>query len=226
LQFNLKIMAKINVRDEQGFYRLPQGKSALISTLLPRASADKIDKLVARMSEYPAKRLTYDHLTGILTDKEAGLILAAIELGRMAWSDPTEYRALVDSPGAAYTVFSETLRGEGCEHSVVLFLDVKNRLIDKKIVSIGSWTETLVPIKEILRLALLKQCPRMIVAHNHPSGSIEPSTDDYRVTEQIGKACKAVGLNLLDHLVVGDYGYTSIRQDHSFDGTDVWGKDD
>jgi DNA repair protein RadC len=214
-------MTKISVRDEQGFYKLPQGKSALISTLLPRASADKIDTLVAKMTEYPAKRLTFDHLTGILTDKEATVVLAAIELGKMAWTTPMESRAVVDSPGTAFAVFSEILRGKNCENFMVLFLDLKNRLIDKKVVSIGSWGETLCPVKEILRLALLKQCPRIIVAHNHPSGSSEPSPDDLRLTEQLGKACKSVTLDLLDHLVVTDNGYTSIRQSNVFGGN-VW----
>jgi DNA repair protein RadC len=214
----------LNAKDAEGFYRLPEGKSALISMLLPRASNKKIAMLVAKTQEHPIKYMTFDHLTEILTDREASLVLAAIELGKMAWAAPVESKTIMDSPEAAYNVFSELLRGQVCENFVVLFLDIKNRLIDRKVVSTGSWSETLAPIKEILRLALLKQCPRIIVAHNHPSGSSEPSPDDLRLTQQLGEACKAVTINLLDHLVVTDIGYISIRRSGLL-GVDVWGSD-
>lgn len=215
----------LNARDAEGFYKLPEGKSALISMLLPRASNKKIAMLMAKMQEHPPKYLTFDHLSEILTDKEAAVILAAIELGKMAWAAPVEHKTIVDSPGIAYNIFSEILRGQICENFVVLFLDRKNQLIDKKVVSSGSWAETLVPIQEILRLALVKQCPGIIVGHNHPSGSPEPSADDYRLTEQLGRACKAVTIKFLDHLVVTDFDYTSIRRSGSL-GADVWGSND
>jgi DNA repair protein RadC len=108
-----------------------------------------------------------------------------------------------------------------CENFVVLFLDRKNQLIDKKVVSSGTWAETIVPIPEILRLALVKQCHGIIVGHNHPSGSPEPSANDYRLTEQLGRACKAVTIKFLDHLVVTDFDYTSIRRSGSL-GADAW----
>jgi DNA repair protein RadC len=215
----------LNARDAEGFYKLPSGKSALISTLLPRASNKKIAMLVAKTEEHPIKYLSFDHLSGILTDREAAVILAAIELGRMAWAAPVESKVIVDNPEVAYNVFSEVLRGQICENFVVLFLDRKNQLIDKKVVSSGSWAETLVPIQEILRLALVKQCSGIIVGHNHPSGCTKPSTEDYAVTEQLGEACKAVTINLLDHLVVTDFEYTSIRRSGSL-GADVWGSND
>ncbi len=215
----------LNARDAEGFYKLPEGKSALISILLPRASSEKIARLVAKTQEHSIKHLSFDHLTEILSDREASVVLAAIELGKMAWAAPTENKIIVDNPEAAYNAFSEVLRGQVCESFVVLFLDVKNRLISRKIVSTGSWSETLVPIKEILRLALVKQCPKIIVGHNHPSGSSEPSTEDYDLTKQLAKACRAVTIDLLDHLVVTDSDYTSIRRSGSL-GADVWGSSD
>lgn len=214
-------MTQLSLRDSQGFYQIPLEMRDLIALLLPRASTSKIDQLRTELKQQSAKSLTIDHLTAFLTEKEAAIILAAIELGRIAWSAPTENKTVLDSPGEAYKVFSEILRGKASEHFVVLFLDIKNQLIDKQIVSIGSWSETLVPIAEILRLALVKRCPRIIVAHNHPSGSLEPSTEDYKVTEDLGRACKTVGIVMLDHLVVTDHGYTSIRREHRFDGA-VW----
>jgi DNA repair protein RadC len=212
----------LNARDAEGFYKLPEGRLALISTLLPRASSKKITMLMAKTEEHPIKYLSFDHLSEILTDREAAVILAAIELGKMAWAAPVEHKTIVDSPGIAYNIFSEILRGQICENFVVLFLDRKNQLIDKKVVSSGSWAETLVPIKEILRLALVKQCLGIIVGHNHPSGSPEPSLDDLRLTEQLGKACKAVTINLLDHLVITDTDYTSIRRSAVLEA-DIWG---
>jgi DNA repair protein RadC len=216
-------MTKLKMRDSEGFYRLPEDMCALISLLLPRASESKIDRLRAELKNCPSKSLTIDHLTTFLTERESAVILAAIELGRVAWEAPTANQSILDSPGEAYKVFSEILRGKTSEHFVVLFLDIKNRLVDKSVVSIGSWSETIMPIAEILGLALTKRCPRIIVAHNHPSGNSEPSPEDYSVTEQLGKGCNAVGIVLLDHLVVTDYGYASIRQVGTLSG-DVWAK--
>jgi DNA repair protein RadC len=214
-------MPKPKVRDCAGFYNLPHDLYALISLLLPRISGVKIDRLKAELSERPAKSLTIEHLS-FLSEREATVILVAIELGRRAWSEPTALGTILDSPHASYEVFSEILRGKTSEMFVVLFLDIKNRLIGKKLVSIGSWTEALVPTAEILKAALLKNSPRIIVAHNHPSGSSEPSLEDFRVTEQLGKACQAVSIAMLDHLVVTDRGYTSIRQWGTL-SQDVWG---
>jgi DNA repair protein RadC len=137
-----KLMPQLTLRDSQGFYQIPLEMRDLISLLLPRASESKIDRLRAELKNQSVKSLTIDHLTAFLTDREAAIILAAIELGRIAWTAPTENKTVLDSPDEAYKVFSEILRGKASEHFVVLFLDIKNRLIDKQIVLIGSWTET------------------------------------------------------------------------------------
>jgi DNA repair protein RadC len=214
-------MMKPKVRDCAGFYSLPTDLYALISLLLPRISAEKLDKLKVVLADRPAKSLKIEHLL-FLTEREATVILAAIALGRIAWSRPTALGALIDSPEASYQVFSEILRGKTSEYFVVLFLDVRNRLIGKEIVSIGSWTETLVPVAEILKMALLKNSPRIIVAHNHPSGFVEPSAEDLAVTEQLSQACKAVSIVMLDHVVVADHQFTSIRHLGTLP-TEVWG---
>jgi DNA repair protein RadC len=139
-------MTQLSLRDSQGFYQIPLEMRDLIALLLPRASTSKIDQLRAELKNFPSKSLTIDHLTTFLTERESAIILASIELGRIAWTAPTENKAVLDSPEEAYKVFSEILRGKASEHFFVLFLDIKNRLIDKQIVSIGSWTEILVPI--------------------------------------------------------------------------------
>jgi DNA repair protein RadC len=204
-------MTYSEARDAEGFYELPTDISTLISLLLPRLSDQKINLLRTELGDRPARNLTIDQLP-FLTVRESTVILAAIELGRVSWSAPTARMAVLDSPGASYKVFSEILRGKVSEHFVVLFLDIKNRLMDKSVISIGTWTETLVPIPEILRLAINKRSPRIIVAHNHPSGSLEPSREDYLVTEALIKACKTVKIAILDHLVITDNGYISLRQ--------------
>lgn len=200
------------VRDAQGFYALPPGMTDLLRLLVPRISETSLQMLQEVLDIVPPDALSIDHLA-FLPERQATTVLAAIEIARRLFHRPVPRLAVIDSPAEANKAFSEIFRGKHSEHFAVLFLDVKNRVRDKTVVSIGSWTETLVPISEILRLALLKQSSRLIVAHNHPSGSTDPSPEDLAVTKELFIACQSVGIKLLDHLVVTDRSFTSIRQE-------------
>jgi DNA repair protein RadC len=103
------------------------------------------------------------------------------------------------------------------EHFAVLLLDVKNRLIGTHVVTIGSATETLAPPREIFREVLRQGATRVIVAHNHPSGNLEPSPEDLRLTEQLLAGAKLLDLPVLDHLILGNGDWVSLRQT-----TELW----
>ncbi|MEM3489239.1 MAG: JAB domain-containing protein [Nitrososphaerota archaeon] len=89
------------------------------------------------------------------------------------------------------------------EHFVAIHLDIRNYVIGVEQISIGSVASTPVFPKEVLKGALLANAVGIIVAHNHPSGEIEPSNEDRLLTLKLKEACELIGINLVDHIIVG-----------------------
>jgi DNA repair protein RadC len=92
------------------------------------------------------------------------------------------------------------------EHFIALYLDGEHKIISHSIVSIGLLTETQVHPREVFQPALMAGARAVIVAHNHPSGSLLPSDDDKKVTKQLKEASKILGIILLDHVIFTDDG--------------------
>jgi len=97
------------------------------------------------------------------------------------------------------------------EHVRALYLDVKNRLIREEVVSIGGLNSSPLHPREVIRPALLCSAAGIILAHNHPSGDPEPSPGDLEITARIKEACRLMEMELLDHIIIGDRGYVSLK---------------
>lgn len=97
------------------------------------------------------------------------------------------------------------------EHFVGLFLDKNKRLLDHEIVSSGTLDRTAVYPREIAELALKRKASFVIIAHNHPSGSLIPSEEDVKITARIANALETLDIKLLDHIIVTDKSYLSMR---------------
>lgn len=122
---------------------------------------------------------------------------------RMWRPGPPEDRLQITTPEVAAEMLVPMLQGLDREHCVTLNLDTKHRLIAASTVSIGSIDHTFMSPREIYRDALLHGASAIVVAHNHPSGDAEPSRDDELVTRRLGQAGDIVGVEVLDHLVIG-----------------------
>ena len=99
------------------------------------------------------------------------------------------------------------------EESYVLYLSRKNTIIKRMQISKGGFTQTTIDNKQILRHALLLGAQGIIIAHNHPTNDPTPSTADITATKSLEKACRAVDLMLLDHLIIADSSYYSFTED-------------
>lgn len=143
---------------------------------------------------------------------KATTILAAIELGKRAFQSRPLDRNPIESPAAAAAVLSLDLMWQSQERFAVLLLDVKNRLISTQVITIGTATETLAPPREIFREVIRQGATRVIVAHNHPSGNVEPSPQDIDLTRQLLAGAQFLGIPLLDHLILGDGNHQSLRE--------------
>ena len=115
---------------------------------------------------------------------KATTILAAVELGKRTFLSRPNDRTEIDSPASAAAALSQDLMWQTKERFAVVLLDVKNRLLGTKVITIGTATETLAPPGEIFREVIRQGATRLIVAHNHPSGNVEPSQEDIDLTRQ------------------------------------------
>ena len=123
-----------------------------------------------------------------------------------------EDRALVTSPEGAAGVLVPLLAGRDRERCVAVLLDTRHRVLETVTVSVGSIDHTFMSPREVFRDALLGNAAALVLGHNHPSGDATPSRDDERVTRRLGEAAELIGVDLLDHLVVGDGRWTSLAR--------------
>ncbi|MDF5723432.1 MAG: DNA repair protein RadC [Rhizonema sp. PD37] len=148
---------------------------------------------------------------------KATTIMAAIELGKRAFQSRPGENTVIDSPAAAAAALSQDLMWQTKERFAVVLLDVRNRLLGTQVITIGTATETLAPPREIFREVIRQGATRVIVAHNHPSGNVEPSNEDIELTRQLLNGAQFLGIPLLDHVILGDGNHQSLR-----DITTLW----
>lgn len=143
---------------------------------------------------------------------KATSILAAIELGKRVLQSRPPEKTVVDDPSVAAAALSHELMWQAQERFAVLFLDIKHRILGMKVITIGTATETLAHPRDIFREVLRYGATRVIVAHNHPSGNLEPSQEDIHLTQQLLEAANLLGVPILDHLILGNGDFSSLRQ--------------
>ncbi|GAB4214016.1 MAG: DNA repair protein RadC [Synechococcales cyanobacterium] len=181
--------------------------------------------ILAKLSDYDGDPLAYlreveaSELMGIpgVGPAKAATILAALELGRRVYLARPPERTLIDSPSAAAAVLSGEMMWATQEHFAVVLLDIKNRLIGQQIVTKGLASETLSHPRETFRMAVRQGASRLLIAHNHPSGHLEPSPEDVHLTAQLLQAGQVMAIPVLDHLILGGGHFTSIREK-----SDLW----
>lgn len=141
-----------------------------------------------------------------------------IEITRKYKDQEDTARPRIISPETAYNLFKQTAVSLDQESLWVLSLDGQNGLIGIQRVYTGTATGTSVRIAEVVRATIIQNAPGMVLVHNHPSGNIEPSEADMMLTTSMCKAASLLDIELLDHLIVGEDGYTSIRAGNQ----DLW----
>ncbi len=118
----------------------------------------------------------------------------------------------ITSPSSVANIFMEDMRYLTKEHIKVVLLDTKNGIITDKDISIGTVNASLVDPRDVFIEALKVEAVNIIVLHNHPSGDPEPSHDDIEVTQRLFEASKVIGIELLDHIIIGDGTFVSLKE--------------
>lgn len=139
-------------------------------------------------------------------------LLAAIELGKRMNQYKPRNRYVIRSPedGAEYVM--EEMRQLTQEHFVILFLDTKNQITHQETIFIGTLNASVVHPREIFSQAVRRSAASIVAVHNHPSGVPTPSQEDISVTRRIAEAGKVIGIELLDHIIIGDRKFVSLKE--------------
>jgi len=123
------------------------------------------------------------------------------------------YESRIRSSANAFTVLQEFMEGSDREVFVVMCLDRKNGLIGLNLVSVGSLSSSIVHPREVYKPAILSNASSVILSHNHPSGDPLPSQEDRALTARLVQAGKVLGVEVLDHVIVGDGRYFSFADE-------------
>lgn len=143
---------------------------------------------------------------------KAVYILAAIELGKRISSYRPNERYVVRSPEDGANFVMEEMRTLNQEHFVALYLNTKNEVIHQQTLFIGSLNSSIVHPREVFREAVRRSAASIICAHNHPSGDPAPSQEDIHVTRRLVECGKMIGIDILDHLIIGDRKFISLKE--------------
>ena len=115
-------------------------------------------------------------------------------------------RRMIKKPEDVLAAFGKLFDRAGVEQLFAVSLTKRGEPVAVQLVALGGVDSCMVSVAEIMKLTLLSNCPSFLLIHNHPSGSIEPSKEDRAVTERVEKAAEILGIELMDHLIIGDSG--------------------
>lgn len=183
---------------------------AIIGSGTKQADVTKIARDVKNLIAEKGSSLVYEDLLTVksLGPAKASQILAGFELWRRQFQ--VSERPIIDSPENAVEQLTD-IRDKKQEYFVCLTLDGANRLIAKRIITIGTLTSSLVHPREVFADAITDRAASIIVAHNHPSGTLVSSEADKDVTMRLKTSAELLGVNLVDHLIVTKTSYRSIN---------------
>jgi DNA repair protein RadC len=156
------------------------------------------------------------HVKGIGLAK-AAQVKAAFELSsRVDGYSEAGRRPPVKTPDDVAGLVRSRLKDKKKEYFLALLLDTRNRLIKAAEISVGSLDSSIVHPREVFKEAISASAAAVIFVHNHPSGDPEASEDDVNLTKRLAEAGEVVGIEVLDHIIIGDNKYTSLKRDGLF----------
>lgn len=185
---------------------------AIVLRTGPRGSSViELSKRVLR--EFTEARLAQASVSDLVKVKGIGEVkacelVAGFELARRLIQDKPSRVML--SPREVWEELAD-IRSSKKEHFYVLFLDTQSTVLKKELVSVGTLNASLVHPREVFEPAIKHLASHIIVAHNHPSGGLEPSEEDLRVTKRLQDAGRLLGIDLLDHVIVTNKGFCSLK---------------
>lgn len=198
------------------------GPEALSSTELfalvlgseTRATLDAASRALAAVGGlFGLRRASREDLEGLpgVGEARASALLAAAELGARMHAARTPGRSVISSPADVDALIGGRLRHQDREHFVCVLLDTKHHVLATPTISVGTVSASLVHPREVFKPAIKASAAGVVLVHNHPSGKVEPSREDRAVTRRLVEASETLGIEVLDHLIIGD-GFYSMKE--------------
>lgn len=190
----------------------------LIGSGTPQLSAvDLCDQILKKVNNDLAQlgKLTVPDLIKFkgIGQAKAISIVAAMELGRRRQAENLPKVAIIKSSKDIYHLLLTHLSDAISEEFWIVFLNHRNKVIGKEKISAGGLTATIVDLRLLFKNAIDRLATSIILAHNHPSGTLKPSQADIHLTNKIKEAGKILDVQLLDHLIIADTGYYSFADE-------------
>ncbi|WP_129596855.1 RadC family protein [Anaerophilus nitritogenes] len=160
------------------------------------------------------KNCTIEELSGIkgIGVAKACQMIASIEIGKRIAQMSSKEKYSIISPKDVSNILMEEMRYYKKEYFKTILLNTKNEILSIENISIGSLNSSLVHPREVFVNAIKKSVASIILVHNHPSGNPKPSSEDIKVTKRLMEAGKIIGIEILDHIIIGDGKYTSLKE--------------
>lgn len=187
----------------------------LLSVVLGSGTKDKdvisLSKEIIKLFEKDFERLNLENLTTIhgLGLAKASQILAALELSkRYILKEKEQIKTAKD----IYNKLKK-YHNKKQEYFISIYLDGANNIVATKVISIGTLNQSLVHPREVFSYAIQKRCASIIVAHNHPSGVLTPSSEDINITKRLQSSANILGIEFLDHVILSKDGFYSFKEE-------------
>ncbi|MBU8770203.1 MULTISPECIES: DNA repair protein RadC [Cytobacillus] len=160
------------------------------------------------------KDASLDEITAIkgIGSAKAIQLLAAVEIGRRISTLTYDDRYTIRSPEDGANYVMHDMRFLSQEHFVCLYLNTKNQVLHKQTIFIGSLNASIVHPREVFKEAFRRSAASIICIHNHPSGDPTPSREDIEVTKRLAESGKIIGIEVLDHLIIGENKFVSLKE--------------
>ncbi len=159
---------------------------------------------------------------GGLSLQQAATIVAARELGRRLDAAPPARRPTVRTPADIAALVGSDMRYLDREHFRVVLLSTRHDVLAVEEVAVGGLNSAMIHPREVFKAAIRHSAAAVILVHNHPSGDPGPSEDDLRITTRLAEAGRILGIDVLDHVVVGDGRFVSLRERGTPHGPSAW----
>jgi len=191
------------------------GPGTLTDADLVAVLIGNVDVAIRFCSAVPVRQLNRVPLEELVAVQGIGpnrarMILAAVELGRRLWPDG-DAAALVRGPETVFDLCRD-IRAANREHFVGFYLNSRNQVLRREVISIGSLNASIVHPREVYQPAIAVSAASLILAHNHPSGDPTPSEEDLAITRRLVEAGRILGIDILDHVVVCRDAYASFKE--------------
>jgi DNA repair protein RadC len=188
----------------------------IIGRGIPKKSVMNIaQELLAKFGNIKAiSQASIEALSGIkgVGLAKAAQIKAAFELGRRQELEPEKIDYDIKNPQSVVKAIRSSIKDKAKEHFKLLLLDTRNKIIGISTISIGTLSASLVHPREIFKEAIIHNSASVVLAHNHPSGDPEPSEEDMKITERLVESGKILGIEVIDHIIIGKTNFASFKE--------------